>query len=128
MKRRIFFIIFFCLILFFCIQQIYRYNTYNGNIIICINNEIKDTVYVEILLDNKIILSNYFFNGYVHNYKLYPQKVNFGNHKLNLKINNEEYFIRFFSLPIKWVYIGILNSDINYNIVIKKYYNPLKVL
>ncbi len=126
--KKIFLLIILCLILFLCFNQIHRYNIYNGNIIICINNEIEDTVYVEIYLDDRKILSNLLTNGYIHNYKFYPIKVNFGNHKLKFKINNKEYFTKFFSLPIKWIYIGILNDNNNYDIKIKKYYNPIKVL
>jgi hypothetical protein len=113
MKKKIFIIAILVIATFLIGQQVFRYIKYKGNLIVCISNQSKlDSVNIELYLDGKKIMADFFTNDTFHNYKIYPVRSSLGKHTLLVKskeLASKE--IALTSLFMKWVVVDFFEND-----------------
>jgi len=114
MKKKIFIIAILVIATFLIGQQVFRYIKYKGNLIVCISNQSKlDSVNIELYLDGKKIIADFFTNDTFHNYRIYPIKSSFGKHNLLVKSNEQaSKETTLTALFIKWVVVDFFEDDV----------------
>lgn len=125
LRRVILFFIGAFLILFFF--QFYWIISNDGNLIIFVSNESMENVEIEVYLDGKKIIEDYFIPS-AHDYAKYNIKTNLTNHTLTLKTNNgciENHKIN--SLLATWITINYngIEEGFYFNIIKHPYWSFL---
>ena len=98
------------------LSQLYFFIQNKGNLIIYIQNEskAKDSIHLEVSVDNQVVINESFEGN-----KVFPRIFSFrikpGYHQI--EIDNDEFGISvsetFTLIPIKWIVIGLFDEDID---------------
>lgn len=129
MRNKILILIIVSFLSFLIGRQIFMYNKYHGNLIVYISNQTeKDTVKIEMNMDDVQQINEVFTNERFHNYKGYPMKVRLGKHRLLFKAEGKSISkeIKINTLFMRWVIVDLIEGDSgDFSFYISKQNKPL---